>query len=317
MNPIPCPSWSRIAAAILASAGCLFVLAAPVAHAQSPWNRRMEAVAVTEAGTAGQYDLHAVLELHGDGESSVPQDLSTEIEVRINGTAAAMHTVPVGLDPGAGLGCVDAAACGGSCGTGSVDGLSQTLLCLADGECSPLCDCKCKFPPVTWTLPGQSLEPGDEITVILRPAPGALPDADSSDDQMGYVFAEPVFWDRTIAAVTLEPSPPTLGGDSFFDIWFDITAYHEGLASFLPAGEAADLGMNVELEVNGVPHASAPCPSARSRSRRPAPAPPRARRGTARRTPACRISTPPTASAAGRGAARSPSCRSSRATRSP
>jgi len=257
-RPAPRRALSRAVAALAAPLAA-FLLAADAGHAQSSWNRRLEAVAVTESGAAGQHDIHVVLELHGDGETTIPQDLSTEIEVRINRSVVATHTVPVGLDPGAGAGCVDAAACGGSCGTGSIDGFPHALLCLADGECSPGCDCKCKFPPITWTVPAPALATGDEIMVLLRPAPGALPDGDSSDDQIEYTFSAPVFWDRTLTDVSIVPVPTAMP-DSFFDIWVDVTAYHEGLASFLPAGAAADLGMEIDLLVNGAPYGSTPLP---------------------------------------------------------
>ncbi|NNE44844.1 MAG: hypothetical protein HKN12_11610, partial [Gemmatimonadetes bacterium] len=126
-----------------ASALCLFTVTA--ASAQSGWNRHAEAVAVT-ASPAGGFDVQAIFEIHLEGTHSTTLDLGTTVDLSLNGTVIASQTIPVGTDPNAGMGCVDAAACGGGCGTGTADGTPYALLCLPEGACGALCDCKCKFP---------------------------------------------------------------------------------------------------------------------------------------------------------------------------
>jgi hypothetical protein len=91
--------------------------------------------------------------------------------------------------------------------------------------------------------------------VILYPAPGALPDEDPSDDQRVLSYGGPVFWDRRIEDVTFEPSS---AGPDLWDIVIEGTVFHDGLLSFLNSGEAADLGMVLDVEVNGTPFFSVP-----------------------------------------------------------
>jgi hypothetical protein len=220
------------------------------ALAQGGWNRRLEAVAVTENATLpGTYDIHVVFEVHTDGGSTVPNNIGTSVDVNVDGLLVSSHTIPIGSDPGSG-GCVDAAACGSGCGSGTVDGGTVGLLCVADGPCSPICDCKCTFPPITSTAPQNSMFVGDEITVILYPAPGAVPDVDASDNQITYAFqGEPVFWNREIASISLTEVPT---GPDVYDVAVDGMVFHDGLLNFLPAGEGAELDFELELHVNGV-----------------------------------------------------------------
>ncbi|HMB68576.1 MAG TPA: hypothetical protein VKU85_04670, partial [bacterium] len=187
---------------MLALLGVLGTAAESVAQT-APWNRRVEAVSVTPSATSpGLYDVHAVIGIHRDGNSTgtTMEDLSLQVE--LNPTAGDPHYGWIELtveydpatDPG---GCVDASACGGGCGEGYVDGVTEGLLCLPDGACSPICDCKCKFPPITATFPDKALQPGDALSVVLTPLVRTEPDSDPTDNQMGYMFTgDPVLWDR-------------------------------------------------------------------------------------------------------------------------
>ncbi|MGH2570166.1 MAG: hypothetical protein ACRDGR_02995 [bacterium] len=118
MNPRSRPDAPLALTAALAMLG-IPSLAAD-ALAQSVWNR--------------------LLEVHTDGSSSLPNNIGTSVDVNVDGLLVASHTIPIGSDPGSG-GCADAAACGSGCGSGTVDGVGLGLLCVADGPCSPICDC--------------------------------------------------------------------------------------------------------------------------------------------------------------------------------
>jgi hypothetical protein len=96
------------------------------------------------------------------------------------------------------------------------------------------------------------MSPGDEIMVLLRPAPGALPDSDESDDLHILTFdGDPVFWNRTITLIEIVPSAGLILPDSFFDVWVECysEAHYEG---------GLNLSASMELRVNDVSHASLP-----------------------------------------------------------
>jgi hypothetical protein len=249
-RPRPRGSRPRLAAlCALLSAVLALAAVAPSAEAQSAWNRRVEAVSVVpNEATPTLSDVHVVFGIHGDGTETAAFDASTEVELWINRTLVASQTVPVGGDPGTG-GCVDGSSCGGSCGSGSVDGMSAALICRPVGACAPICDCQCGFPSITSSFPGQTTTTGDEIMVLLRPAPGAVPDDVPSDDELAITYGSTIFWDRQIESLTLVESTANPGT---WDVTAEGTIFHDGLLAFVGTGGSANLGMEIELRVNGV-----------------------------------------------------------------
>jgi hypothetical protein len=244
------------------------------------WNRKIEAVALTPAAgpTADSFfDIWVEVEI-GDQNAvpnSTPLDLSTEILVHVNGSLQATHTIQVQLDPLAGGECADCTTtdCSSlSCGTAG-NGSAQ-MYCVKDGDCAgpgSVQDCKCVLPKPCLADPScvadlplatLSLQPGDEIMVLLRPAPGALPD-DESDNTHIQTFEGPNGWHRRIDSVDMTP---TAGApDSFFDIFVEWTAASSGLPY------PVDLSGQLELRINGVPavtindvrkHSPTPCDQA-------------------------------------------------------
>jgi len=239
--------------AMLIGVAILCTAFAPVASAQSGWNRAVQAVSITpSAGGAGLWDVNGVLQVHLEDPFSFPLDLSLTVELSVNGTIVASNTHTIDTNPG-GSSCVDAAGCGGGCGSGSVDGNPQTLLCVPAGPCNPICDCHCGFLPITSGFPNQSsLQPGDEIMVLLRPAPGALPDSNESDDFQIVTFQDtPVFWDHQITGLELVPSA---AGPGMWDIGVEGAVMFNGLAPFAdPAVGTVPLGFELQLLVSGIP----------------------------------------------------------------
>ncbi|GJM45297.1 MAG: hypothetical protein DHS20C21_21390 [Gemmatimonadota bacterium] len=233
------------------------VVTAP-AHAQGGWNRQVDAVSIHEDPTgSGQYEVHAVWRALLDTSPSVPLDLSTEVDLLVNGTVAATVPHTLGVDPGTSS-CTDGSFCSGSCGSGTLDGAAATLVCQADGPCNPVCDCKCGFLPISTPFTPMTLRPEDEIMVLLRPAPGALPDPDTSDDQKLFVFdGDEIFWDHQLTSLTLTPSST---GPNRVDVVAEGTIFYEGVLKFAGTGTPVPLDMSVDLLVNGVAHSSIPVP---------------------------------------------------------
>lgn len=181
------------------------------------WNRRAMAISVIPidstkpGGGAGGplYEVRGFFSLSAAHLAS-PVDLSTRIEYRRNGiTIGSEIIVRTGLPSGA-LGC-----------TGL--GCEDTDLCICD--CSPP-PCICECGPVVITSAGMATEltPGDEITIILYPAPGAAPESTTTDDQRVIAYnGTPMYWHRFLRpAPTLVRSSLDGGGTDPVDVFFDI-----------------------------------------------------------------------------------------------
>jgi hypothetical protein len=207
--------------------------------AQVGAERAPEGLAVIPGATAGSYDIHLAWTIGLDGLTSAPLDLSSELELFVNGTARASLSVVASADGGAGD--CTSGNCGGGCGGGYIDGVFNTLLCLEEGTSG----CSCQFPSILSTFPSEPLSPGDEIMVILRPAPGAVPDKSGQIDiEIVSLLTEAIGWDRKLTSVEVVP---TAGApDSFFDVWVEVDFGSSGMSG------ALDLSPQAELILNGV-----------------------------------------------------------------
>jgi len=224
------------------------VLAAGVAHAQgaSEWNRSLERLRTQPGTVAGTLDLLVDWELvavvGGTGA-----DVGTEVELRRNGGTLSTLTVP-GSDPGlsaggASPGVCAPAACGGGCGSISVDGAATPLSCTsAPGGCG------CRSGHLTAVFPSVVLTPHDEIMVILRPVPGAVPDTDTGDD-VGVFDVDT--WNRRV--VSLRTSPGSTAG--LHDVSVAWTVDLEGSSTL-----GLELGTTLTVSVDGVPQATTDSP---------------------------------------------------------
>ncbi len=206
---------------------------APWVHAQPApsWNRKAEAISALLVPVSGTlYDVSCYATLHA-ADLGQPVNLSTVLEIRINGTTVYAQPVsmtgnPADTDPCSGLPCA-----------------GEPCLCTPPPV---VCECGPVVISAGTTAP---LAPGDEITIILYPAPGAAPEPDTSDDSVTVVFqGETLLWNRSVESIELVP---VAAPDSFFDIFVDIDVDVRNQG-------ALDLSGRLDLLVNGTAAATAP-----------------------------------------------------------
>jgi hypothetical protein len=214
----------------------LLVTASSVIAQPTPtWNRKAEGISVLPAPVAGSFFDITFYASVDAGDLSAPSDLSSELEIRVNGTAVHLEVQTLTANPSTHGDCA-----GLNCG-------SEPCFCTP-----PPVVCECG-PVIISATATTSLQPEDEIMVLLRPAPGALPDSDESDDLHILTFdGDDVFWNRRIASVEIVPSAAAAGApDSFFDVWVDCysEAHYSG---------GLNLSASMELRVNDVEHMTLP-----------------------------------------------------------
>lgn len=196
-------------------------------------NRRAERLAVLDAASgSGLQDVYLNWSL-SVATNSTFANLGTSFDLLVNGSLIATTTTPATLAPGSGI--CGAGSCAGSCGNVTIDGLANDLFCVA-GECD------CRSLPLTTLFNDIDLTPDDEITVILRPAPGALPDSISTDNAATLKFAGPIFWTRQILSADFFPGAGRDPGTLKF-VW---RAGGMGMAETFP------IGTDFAIRVNGV-----------------------------------------------------------------
>jgi len=229
---------------VAAALSLLLACAAETAQAQgaSDWNRSLKRLQTRPGSVVGSLDFLVDWELVAV-TGGTGADVGTEIELRRNGGTLSVLTVTV-FDPGlssggANPGTCSPTACGGGCGSIVVDTTAAPLTCTsAPGGCG------CRTGHLTAVFPDVVPVPGDEIMVLLRPAPGAVPDADPSDDQGVFTVDT---WNRRV--VSLRTSPGSSAG--LHDVTVAFTLDLEGSSTL-----GLELGTNVSISVDGVPQAN-------------------------------------------------------------
>lgn len=201
-----------------------------------PWNRLVQGVAVAPSTISNALDVKVVWTAAIGKPTSTVLNLSTDVQVRV-GSFTTTKTVHLFANPGAGF-CSDG-NCGGSCGTGSMDGKNLTLLCLPDGS-----GCTCRFPSITTSVPVPpgSFGPNDTIQVLLAPSLGANAEVYPDDDIAAEPAKSPIFWDRSIRSVALNPVPTS---PNTYDI---VVEYQVGYNNAMPP---QDLRTNIVMNHNG------------------------------------------------------------------
>ena len=152
----------------------------------APWDRRPLGVETTFDARSNTYSLKVGWTYDVLAPNSAPLNLSTQVVLMAGAHTFSFAGRDTTVLPDSGFGCQGSHGnCGGKCGNSTYDGLANDLFCRADAEQ----DCNCGELWLTaGTAPGVELQPGDEITVILYPAPGAQPEYDTSNDVMMFTF---------------------------------------------------------------------------------------------------------------------------------
>ena len=216
----------------------VLVLVVPVWSQVGPqWNRKVTAISVVpETNEPNIYHIRGYF-LVDANDIGGEVNLSTVMEIRVNGVVVDQQIFRVLVSPAG-----RSSPCGTcdffdicSCGTNPNTGVFS-------------CQCGSFFTFGGHTEP---LQPGDEIMVILYPAPGALPDqpGKTGDDLMMQTFRErPIFWQRHLKSVDVQPSSV---GDSFFDITVDVEVFanFDGLL---------EIKSELEVLVDGVSYTTVP-----------------------------------------------------------
>ena len=248
-------------AAVVALA-LISVWAADAAAQPGPkWDRRVKGIEVIKRDFGGpgggglpEHEIAVHWAIYLDDQLLITHNLSTEIELQVNGLPIDITTASVLVGPPGGF-CVDAPTCGGSCGNIDIDGGIESLLCLSDGPS----DCKCATPDIVWRLPGTfPLSPGDVVTAILSPEPGAEPEIEPLGDVASVTIDandNPIYWNRSIDSVV-----PVQIGPDLYEITVGGTVHLNGLASFVNWEGLVPLSFDVEVLVNGITMASSPVP---------------------------------------------------------
>lgn len=204
-------------------------------------DRRIVSVSSSGAGTPlGPDDDCLIWDIKTGTASSATEDHSAEIVVLVNGTQVG-STVQTAIQQFS-TDCGIAVGCGtGGCGTWDTGIELVEAICRQEGSGGTV-ECFCG-PLFITPLPPFSPQPGDQITVTLLPTPGALPDADTSNDSWTWIFDGPVPGpNRSIQAVEILDDP---SGGSLVRV--DI--HHEAG----PTAVAIPFGTEIEVLVNGAP----------------------------------------------------------------
>ena len=210
---------TRITRSLFAAA-TLTLLAAP-AFGQSLGERSVLGIAA-EPTVNDPHRILVPLKLSSDG----PGDVSTDVFLAVNGSTVAVRTINVNATSGC-----------GPCPLG--------LLCYCTGAGESNCACDAWYTTEEFEV---ELQPGDEIMVLLRPSPGAMPEGNSDDDlKLIQYHGDPIRWNRRLDSVHVEPTT----ADNFFDVWIEpeIVANYDG---------PMNVGATVLILLDGEPYGEFP-----------------------------------------------------------
>jgi len=232
--------FERQAACRLAGMLLLISLGWAAAAEAQPYNRNLQFLTVLPSPSGSEQVIRAVFRIE-TGPLTAPANLSTRVEFRRNGATLGSQIVPIILEFADGF--CSSPPCIGACGSAILWGGEAQLLCHADcyhADCH--CDCGAWL---TAELPSGPLEPGDELTATLFPAPGAVPEPNPSDDSKEIAWqGGPVGWDRTVERIDLIPVP---GHPDRYDVQVSGLVVFDGLPD-----EWMELSFLARLSRNGV-----------------------------------------------------------------
>jgi hypothetical protein len=207
-------------------------LSSGLAPAQSTplWDRKVEGIIVRPIldGGGKRFEIRPMVRVSAQ-PTTVPLDLSTLVEVVVNGATVDVIELSIQADP------TGAAGCQVPCHE-----QGKVCVCVQGGTCG------CETILVSEPVVAATLSAGDEIVVILHPAPDARPEPSPKNDRKSIVWnGRPTVWERKLASI--EKKPGTTPGAT--DVHVDVGAItnHDG---------TLDLDTKLELRINGKHSAS-------------------------------------------------------------
>ncbi len=176
------------------AAGRLFAQSeGPILPLTPDWNRAISEIDLSVNPASGLYDISIKLAFESGPTDRKERDLSVEISFLVNRLEVAMRRQVIVIQPGTDSACSEPPCSGSVCGTVGFATHAADVFCRESSSCAnqPFsCDCRCGDTLMIQGPTAQKLAPGDEITVLLRPAPGALDDPFAADDAKNRTFAE-------------------------------------------------------------------------------------------------------------------------------
>jgi hypothetical protein len=217
--------------ALLLLAVIVFVTDSPALAQPTPaWNRHLTGISLQES-LVGGYDVTVEWRIALEGDSSSPVEIGTSIDLSIGGvpqaTVDAEECLIWDLDPG---GDCAVSPSGTVCGSAIISGKTVELVCGEDGG-------GCTTPILTATIADVALTVADEVSILLRPAPGAEPDSVANDDDDGWLtFGS---WNRKLLSLDIVPTPGA--GPGIFDVTAHVVFEIDGSSS-------VPLNLGIDLE---------------------------------------------------------------------
>ena len=155
------------------------------------WNRGIVDVWTEPGPTAGLHSIFAKVAFESDEIIRVGRDLSVHVLFLINGETVMDIPRTLVVVAGSGTACLDPPCDDAVCGSVSTALAVADIYCRETSICEaqPMsCECRCG-DVLTLTGPqDQDLDPGDELTVVLRPAAGSQAEVYTPDDSRTVPF---------------------------------------------------------------------------------------------------------------------------------
>ena len=136
------------------------------------WNRSADAVSFAPTESAGLIDVTAHWTAEFDNVNGT-HTLDAFVDFQVNGTVVESIPVTAAMTMTMGTCVGTSPPCDGSaCGDWTIDNSPESGICEASTSGSGICVCACT---VSTTATGLLVNPGDNVTVVVRDAAGSLP----------------------------------------------------------------------------------------------------------------------------------------------
>ncbi len=156
------------------------------------WNRAVLSITIGPGSSPDLHNISARIAFESAETGRLDRDLSTDVSFLVNGTVQNTVSQMIVIAAGSGSGCAELPCDDSECGHVTFAGYAASIYCRESSFCAdgPVgCECRCGDVIEVFGLREQGVQPGDEITVLLRPAPSAEPELFDEDDMLAIPFA--------------------------------------------------------------------------------------------------------------------------------